>query len=67
MSAMQPTRAPHGLAAWSAWFEQLPPTTTAGREFFRHTHAAVGPRREDIATWFDLLDLEDFVTFGGFS
>lgn len=67
MSAMQSKRAPHEIAAWSTWFEQLPPTTTATREFFNHTHAAVGPRREDIATWFDLLDLEDFVTFGGFT
>lgn len=67
MAAMQPKRTAHEIAAWSAWFEKLPPTTTASREFFNHTHAAVGPRREDIATWFDLLDLEDFVTFGGFS
>ncbi len=26
---------------------------------------AVGPRREDVGTWFELLDLEDFVSFGG--
>ena len=65
LAAMQPKRTPAEIAAWSAWFEQLAPTTTAGREFFNQTHAAVGPRREDVATWFDLLDLEDFVTFGG--
>lgn len=67
MASLQPKRTPAEIAAWSAWFAQLPPTTTAGREFFNQTHAAVGPRREDIATWFDLLDLEDFVSFGGFS
>jgi hypothetical protein len=25
----------------------------------------IAPKREDIATWFDLLDLDDYVTFGG--
>ncbi len=23
------------------------------------------PNREDVKTWFDLLDLDDYVTFGG--
>ena len=26
---------------------------------------AIAPKREDIATWFDLLDADDFVSFGG--
>ena len=26
---------------------------------------ALSAKREDIATWFDLLDLDDYVTFGG--
>jgi len=25
----------------------------------------VAPKREDVGTWFDLLDVDDFVTFGG--
>ena len=28
-------------------------------------HAKIAPKREDIATWFDLLDLDDYVSFGG--
>jgi len=28
-------------------------------------HGKVGPKREDIYTWFDLLDLDDYVSFGG--
>jgi hypothetical protein len=35
------------------------------REFFNGLHKAAGPKREDIATWFDVLDMDDFVTFGG--
>ena len=31
----------------------------------RDRTAKIAPKREDIATWFDLLDLDDHVTFGG--
>jgi hypothetical protein len=65
LATMQPKRNPAEIAAWSAWFEQQPPTATGGREFFNQSHAALAPRRQDIATWFDLLDLDDFVSFGG--
>jgi hypothetical protein len=35
------------------------------REFFNELHGKIAPRREDVTTWFELLDLDDFVTFGG--
>jgi hypothetical protein len=25
----------------------------------------IAPNREDIGAWFDLLDVDDYVTFGG--
>ena len=53
------------IVAWSAYFEQRAPGDTESREFFHGIHAKVAPKREDIATWFDLLDLDDHVTFGG--
>lgn len=53
------------IAAWSAHAEQRAPADTESREFFHGTHAKLAPKREDISTWFDLLDLDDFVTFGG--
>jgi hypothetical protein len=28
-------------------------------------HKTVAPRRDDIATWFDVLDVDDYVSFGG--
>jgi hypothetical protein len=28
-------------------------------------HKAGAPKRTDIVTWFDLLDLDDYVSFGG--
>jgi hypothetical protein len=53
------------IAAWSAAAEQRAPADVASREFFNGLHQAAAPKREDIVTWFDLLDADDFVTFGG--
>jgi hypothetical protein len=53
------------IAAWSAHAEQRAPADTESREFFHEIHAKVAPKREDIATWFDLLDVDDYVSFGG--
>jgi hypothetical protein len=53
------------IAAWSAYCEQRAPADTDSREFFHGEHAKLAPKREDIATWFDLLDLDDYVSFGG--
>jgi hypothetical protein len=65
LATMQPKRVKSEIAAWSGWLENRPPYATEGRAFFNQLHAAVGPRREDIGSWFELLDLEDFVSFGG--
>ena len=53
------------IAAWSAYAEQRVPADTESRAFFHGVHKQIAPKREDIATWFDLLDLDDHVTFGG--
>jgi len=53
------------IAAWSAYAEQRAPADTESRSYFNDLHAKTGPKREDILTWFDLLDLEDYVSFGG--
>jgi len=58
-------RTASAIAAWSAWQEQRPPTTPAKREYFNNLHKEVAPNREDIASWFDLLDVDDYVSFGG--
>jgi hypothetical protein len=53
------------IATWSAYCEQRAPADTEARAFFHSVHAKIAPKREDIATWFDLLDLDDYVSFGG--
>lgn len=61
----RPRRQPMEIAAWSAWQEQRAPGAVELREFFHEVHARIAPGRTDIVTWFDLLDLDDFVSFGG--
>ena len=65
MANLSPKRQPSEIAAWSQWFEQLTPTPPDTRAFFNDVHRKNAPQREDIATWFDWLDLDDYVTFGG--
>lgn len=53
------------ISAWSAQEEQRAPSDTETRAFFNELHQKAAPEREDIATWFDLLDLDDYVSYGG--
>lgn len=53
------------IAAWSAYVERRAPSDPEMREWFNGQHAKLAPKREDIVTWFDLLDLDDYVSFGG--
>lgn len=53
------------IAQWSAWRETVVPTDVETREYFNVMHKEAGEKREDIATWADLLDLDDYVSFGG--
>ena len=60
-----PKRHPAEIASWSSWFEQLTVTSPDKREFFNHVHRKNAAHREDIGTWFEWLELDDYVTFGG--
>jgi hypothetical protein len=53
------------IAAWSAFVGQRAPCDVEMREWFNGQHAKLAPERADIVTWFDLLDLDDYVSFGG--
>jgi hypothetical protein len=59
-------RQPWEIAAWSSYHERRTPDSDA--ETLAYFAEAVGKftkTREDIGTWFDLLDLDDHCTFGG--
>lgn len=53
------------INAWSAYHEQRGPADLDAREYFNGYLAKLGPERTDILNWFDVLDLDDFVSFGG--
>jgi len=53
------------IAAWSRMQEERVPCDLDSREFFNELHKGADPLREDIETWFDLLDLDDYAAFGG--
>jgi hypothetical protein len=53
------------ILGWSAWQENLAPNNPESREYFNTLHVTNAPRRTDITNWFDVLDVDDYVTFGG--
>ena len=53
------------IAAWSEFFSRRAPADMESRGWFNDYQQKAAPKREDIATWFDLLDVDDHVTFGG--
>lgn len=53
------------IAIWSQVAANRAPADLESREYFNGLQKTAAPKREDIATWFDLLDVDDFVTFGG--
>lgn len=53
------------VQAWSRFQEQRVPTDPDSRNFFNQLHREAAAQREDVGTWFDLLDLDDYVSFGG--
>ncbi|MCC6233364.1 MAG: DUF5069 domain-containing protein [Verrucomicrobiales bacterium] len=62
----KPAREPWEIAQWSAFREQATPADNESRAFVsEQVGKAGGGEREDIATWFDYLDFDDYVSFGG--
>ena len=50
---------------WSEFHILRVPSDNESRQHFNEMLQKIAPDRDDIATWFDLLDLDDFVSFGG--
>jgi hypothetical protein len=58
-------RKPFEIAAWSALMERWVPSLPDVRGFFNDVHRKNAAQRDDIETWFDWLELDDYVTYGG--
>ncbi len=61
----QPQRTEGEIKAWSEWQARRVPADVESREFFHGVHVKLAPQRDDIAGWFELLDLDDYASFGG--
>ena len=53
------------IEAWSAWQERRAPGNPDSRDYFNNLHKNVAPKREDVVSWFELLDVDDYVSYGG--
>lgn len=53
------------IAAWAADQELRAPGNPDSRDYFNHLHKQCAPKRTDIRSWFDLLDVDDYASFGG--
>ena len=59
-------RQPWEIAAWSEYHLRRGPDSDAETfQYFANEVKKFAPTREDINTWFDLMDLDDYCTFGG--
>jgi len=60
-------RLPHEIEAFGLWHERRTATTPDRRLKMNSLQSATaaGAARDDIASWFDLLDLDDHASFGG--
>ncbi len=61
----QTKRLPSEIAAFSAWLSTHGPGGAPGHEWFGEVLKAGAPDRDDAFGFFELLDLDDYVTFGG--
>jgi hypothetical protein len=59
-------RTPWEVEAWSAYLDKLGPDgSTEDLNGFAEYVGQHSKTREDIKSWFDALDLDDYVSFGG--
>ena len=59
------TRLPYEIYAWSNWMDQYGPAGAGGHEWIAETIKANAGDRDDIRSFADLLDLDDYVSYGG--
>src|SRR5712664_4834574 len=59
-------RAPWEIEAWSSFMEKRGPDSDSETlELFAGYVAKFSKTREDIRTWFEAIELDDYVSFGG--
>jgi len=59
------TRQPFEVVAWSAWLEQRGPGSADGHEWIAGVLKGNKSERDDIRSFAEMLDLDDFISYGG--
>jgi hypothetical protein len=60
------SRAPWEIEAWSAFMEKRGPDSDAETlVFFTEYLGKFSKTREDVKTWFEAIELDDYASFGG--
>lgn len=65
MANAKHARAAWEIRAWSDWLTQLAAGNVARHTLFAEELKKNAPDRDEIVTFFDRLDLDDYVSFGG--
>jgi hypothetical protein len=58
-------RLPHEIVAWSAWAEQVGPGSAEGHEWLASVIKGNKSERDDLRSFADLLDFDDYHSYGG--
>lgn len=59
-------RAPWEIDAWSSYMEKRGPDSDIETlDFYREYISKSSTTRDDLKTWFEVLELDDYVSFGG--
>ena len=61
----QTKRQPFEIVTWSAWMEQVGPGSSDGHEWIGGVIKGNKSARDDIRSFAEMLDLDDFISYGG--
>ena len=61
----KPSRALWEIEAWSNWMSNLAPGDIGRHTVFAEMLAKANPKRDDVRTFFDRLDFDDYTSYGG--
>jgi hypothetical protein len=61
----QAKKLPYDVHTWSTWVELRGPGGAEGHEWIADTLKAHNSARDDIRSFADLLDLDDYLSYGG--
>jgi len=56
---------PYDIVTWSTWIEQRGPGGAEGHEWIAATLKSHNSARDDVRSFADLLDLDDYLSYGG--